>query len=69
MQPADRERSIDLATAGMPPAAISVRLGIERRTVAAELKRAREAGLPIPRFVTNRKPAAGSRGHSQEMRA
>ena len=41
VQPADRERIIDLAT----------------------------AGLPIPRFVTNRKPAVGSRGHSQEMRA
>ena len=69
VQPDDRERLIDLATAGMRPAAISIRLGIERRRVAAELQRAQAAGLPIPRFVTNRKPAAGSRGHSHLMRA
>ena len=48
VQPVDRERIVALAMAGTTPAAISLRLGVERRTVAAELERARNAGCRYP---------------------
>ena len=60
IQPGDRERIAGVATAGMKPKAIAARLGLEAKAVAAELRRARAAEVPIPRFPAGRDTAANT---------
>jgi len=69
VQPADRECIPALAVAEMKPKAIAARLGLEAKAMAAELRRARAAGVPIPRFAAGRRPAAEVRDHNGEKRA